>query len=168
MQFIEEYFTQEKNLSILFIVCGIISIVIAALFFAIIKYTLYKGVAIIFFILGLIQLSVGNFVFSQTNSNITRVTSAFTSQNNFDKNVEIERMRHVVLNLSIFRFSEIIFLLIGIGLIIFCKRPTQQFWKGIGLGLAIQACLLFTLDFIAHRNAEVYLNALIKITSGNT
>ena len=163
LQFIDAYFTDEKSLSSVFIAIGLISIVTAILFFTIIKYTLYRGISTVFLILGLIQLVVGVSVYSQTKSNLSRVTTALNNNNSSDKQLEIERTHHIISNLSYFKLSEILFLLIGVMLFIFCKHSSQKFWKGIGLGLVIQASLLFILDFIAQNNAILYLNTLIKI-----
>ncbi len=162
-QFINEYFTHEKNISILFIVNGCISVFIAVLFFGIIKYAFYKGMASAFLILGFLQLIVGFSVFSQTNSLITLVSAAFNNNNNFEKNSEIERVHQVISSLSVFKISEIICVLIGMILILSCKQNTQKFWKGIGLALTIQASLIFIFDFIAYNNATLYLNTLMQL-----
>jgi hypothetical protein len=41
---------------------------------------------------------------------------------------------------------------------------SNDFWRGLGLGLAIMALLALTADFFAEKRGHVYLNGLKEFT----
>ena len=68
---------------------------------------------------------------------------------------EIPRMEKVMRNFIIFRFTEIILIIIGIILMYGARQ--NSLWNGIGVGLFIQSSTVLLLDFFAERRGEVYL-----------
>ena len=61
-------------------------------------------------------------------------------------------------NFIAYRYIEIA--LIIVGLTIFFLLPNHAFWKGLGLGLLIQAALMLLLDFFAESRGSEYLTYL--------
>lgn len=74
---------------------------------------------------------------------------------------EIQRMEKVMRNFVIFRFIEIALIIIGISLMYSSMNDT--FWRGIGMGLFIQASIVLSLDFFAERRGVVYLEYLKQV-----
>jgi hypothetical protein len=74
------------------------------------------------------------------------------------KRAEIPRMEKVMQNFKIYRYVEMIFIVIGI---VFMYGFRQNLlWNGIGLGLFIQSSIVLILDFFAERRGEIYLDYL--------
>ena len=69
-------------------------------------------------------------------------------------------MKKVILIFYLYKWIEITLVVIGIILFMYFKNSKQVFWKGFGLGLIIQASLLFSFDVIAEKNAVCYINQL--------
>ena len=65
-------------------------------------------------------------------------------------------------NFVIFRFTEVGLILVG--LIIYFAFAKYDFWKGLGLGLLIQASVVLTLDYFAERRGFIYLEYLNSIS----
>jgi hypothetical protein len=74
------------------------------------------------------------------------------------KSLEIPRMEKVMSNFVIFRYVEIAFIIFGI--ILMYSSLNDTFWRGIGLGLFIQASIVLCLDFFAERRGYMYLEYL--------
>jgi hypothetical protein len=72
--------------------------------------------------------------------------------------VEIPRMNKVMKNFVLYRYVEIT--LIFIGALLFFTSANTNFWRGLGLGLFLQASLVLTLDYFAERRGFNYLNYL--------
>ena len=67
-------------------------------------------------------------------------------------------MKKVIQNFTIYKWIELALILVGISLFFLCKNSNVMFWKGLGLGLMIQASLMLTLDTVAEKRAAVYVN----------
>jgi hypothetical protein len=160
LDFIKNYFTQEKIESIFFIFIGMISISFALINWFVIKYSLYKGLAYPLFVIGLIQLGVGITIYNRSPNDILRVENLFKMETQKIQTEEIPRMEKVIENFLLYKWIEIAFIIIGVILFIYCKNSSAVFWKGIGLGLIIQATIMFSLDIIAEKRATTYLKQL--------
>ena len=77
---------------------------------------------------------------------------------------ELPRMEIVIKNLIIYKWIEISLMLLGVFLYFCFRYSTQKFWKGLGLGLLIQALIMLSLDFVAERRSVTYLNKLKMVT----
>lgn len=171
LSFIHKYFIGEKQESLVFLIVGIIAILLAIAFFFFIKTnpSFYKGAAMPLLALGLVQGIVGYTVYSRSDKQRMDVSyKAGIEPVRFVKTEELPRMRTVMKKFTIYRWLEIVFVLIGLALI-FCFRtnPDKTFWYGLGITLAIQAFLLLSADFIAERRGKIYTTKLETIIYPN-
>jgi hypothetical protein len=67
-------------------------------------------------------------------------------------------MEKVMSNFVIFRYAEIALIILGMALMYSSMNDT--FWRGIGLGLFIQASIVLCLDFFAERRGYHYIEYL--------
>jgi hypothetical protein len=72
-------------------------------------------------------------------------------------------MEKVNKNFVVYRYIEIILLLIGLALFFYFKsQPGKTFWVGLGLALAMEAAISLGADYFAEKRATVYTNQLTK------
>lgn len=164
--FVHKYFMGEKQESLLFLVVGICAIIAAIIFFFFIKTqpSFFKGAAIPLFVIALIQITVGYTVYARSDKqrmdvayNLGVEPVAYAQQQ------ELPRMQTVMKNFVIYRYVEIALALIGLGLFFYFRNNAeQQFWKGLGLTLAIQALLMLGADYFAEKRGVVYQQQLEK------
>ena len=163
--FIYKYFSGEKQESLLFLIIGISAILLSVIFFFFIKTTpaFFKGAAIPLLAIGIIQGIVGYAVYARTNKQQATIAYNTGTDPQFVKKIEIPRIETVMKKFIIYRYAEIVLALIGLGLFFyFCCNITQQFLKGLGLTLAIQALLMLGADYFAEQRGKVYTEGLQK------
>lgn len=160
INFIENYFTQEKIESVFFILIGAVAICFALINLFIIKYSFYRGLAYPLLVIGLIQLGVGTTIYSRSPKDIIRVEHLVKIETQKIQTEEIPRMESVISNFVLYKWIEIALNIGGVILFFCCKKLSHVFWKGIGLGLIIQASLMLSLDIIAEKRATAYLKQL--------
>ncbi len=68
----------------------------------------------------------------------------------------------VMKNFVIYRYAEIVLMILGLFLFFYFQDKT--IWKGIGIGFFIQASLMLSLDYFAEKRGTEYLQELT--TSG--
>src|SRR5437762_4412597 len=95
-QDIEKYFLAEKQLGLLFIVVGAVAIVLAIIFFFLLKTSFYKGAAIPLLVIGLIQLIAGTTVYKRSDNDRIRNVYAYDMNPGQLKNEELPRMQAVI------------------------------------------------------------------------
>jgi hypothetical protein len=161
MDNIRNYFTAERNESILFVAVGLIACVFATYFFLYPKESFYRGMAFPLIAVALIQLTVGSSVWLRSSKDITRVEQIILQSPEKIKTEEIPRMEVVMKNFVIYRYVEMALLLAGlICMFIFNTMPLV---KGIGIGLFIQSALMLAFDFFAEKRGAEYLEYLKKL-----
>ena len=158
--FVTTYFTEEKIESLFFIIIGIISISLAFIFWFIIKYSFFKGLAFPLFLIGLNQLVVGATVYISSPKDIITIEQIIKEQPQKILSEELPRMETVMKRFTVYKVIEIALILTGIVLFILFYNSPQLFWKGLGLGLMIQSGLMLILDFIAEKRLENYIKHL--------
>lgn len=163
--FIERYFTEEKIESIIFLILGIISIILALFFWVVIKYSLFNGTAYPLLLIGFIQIVVGTNIILRTPKDIERVVYMIKNTPKKIQTDEIPRMEKVIRNFKTYKILELGLILCGIVLYLSFFNSKLPFWKGLGLGLIIQSCIMFVLDLLAEDRAIKYIDELGKITS---
>ena len=162
---IEKYFIAEKNESILFIIIGVATIVLAVIFFFFIKTNWHKGAAIPFFIVGIMHLGVGYTVYKLSDAHRQQNVYAYDMNPSALKTKEILRMEKVNTDFVILRYIEIILLIFGLGVFFYFKNvETKTFWVGLGFALAIEATLSLGADYFAQGRAQTYTNGLKEFT----
>jgi drug/metabolite transporter (DMT)-like permease len=158
---IEKYFLAEKQAGTLFIYVGIVAIVLALLFFFLLRGNFYKGAALPLLLAGLLQLGAGYTVFKRSDDDRTRNMYAYDMDPYQLKKEELPRMQQVNKRFTLYRWAEIVLLLAGTGLLFYFKsRPPGQFWFGLGLTLAIQAAIMLGADYVAGQRAQTYTKGL--------
>lgn len=163
LPFIQTYFTEEKIESLFFIVIGSVAIILAIVFLGIIKYSFFKGMAYPLLLIGLIQVIVGSNIYMRTPQDIERVEKIIRNQTQYLQTTEILRVKNVLQNFTIYKWIEITLIILGVILILIFYKSQQPFWKGLGLGLLIQTCIILSLDIIAEHRADIYLRYLMNI-----
>lgn len=161
METITHYFYAERAESLLFVSVGAMAIAFAIYFLVGAKQPLYTGMAYPFIAVALIQIIVGSTVFFRSPKDIQRVESMIQTEKSRIQSEEIPRMEVVMKNFEIYKWIEIC--LLGVGLFLFFYFSDSSFWKGVGLGLAIQAGFMLFLDFFAESRGKVYLEYLKSI-----
>ncbi len=158
---IEKYFMAEKSESLVFIIIGIAAIILAVVFFFLLKTNFYKGIALPLLLIAIIQLTVGYTVYKRSDADRKRNVYAYDLNPRDLRLQEIPRMEKVNRNFVMYRWIEIILTLAGIVLIfLYRSNPGKSFWYGVGIGLAIQAVIMLGMDYFAEARAKVYTNGL--------
>lgn len=158
---IENYFNAEKGESLLFIIIGVAAIILAIVFFFIIKSSWYKGAAIPFFVIGMMHLVVGYTVYNRSDADRTRNVYAYDMNPTELKTKELLRMEKVNRNFVVYRYIEIALLVVGLVLIVLYRsQPDKNFWMGLGVALAIEAIISLGADHFAEKRAGVYTTGL--------
>lgn len=165
--FIYKYFTGEKQESLLFLIIGIVTILLAVSFWFFIKSNpaFFKGAAIPLLAIGLVQTVVGYSVYSRTDKQKTDIAYNIGMEPvSFVKHTEMPRMKKVMTNFVIYRWIEIAFIITGVVLIfLFRTNSDKTFWYGFGIALAIQAAVMLGADYFAEQRGKVYTAELKKI-----
>jgi len=162
MNSVVKYFNGEKAESYIFILIGLIAFVMAIYFILGLKTSFWRGVAIPFILVAGLEFIVGYTIVIRSPKDIKRVENYIKSDPQNIKTLEIPRLEKVMNNFIIFRYVEIALIILGIALMYSSMRDT--FWRGIGLGLFIQASIVLSLDFFAERRGHIYLEHLTELT----
>ncbi len=158
---IEKYFIAEKQESLLFVIVGIIAVVIAIAFFFFLKTNFYRGAAIPLLLIGIIQIAVGYTVYKRSDGDRIRNVYAYDMNPGQLKNEELPRMQTVNKNFVIFRWIEIVLILLGAGLMFYFRNnPVNNFWYGLGITLTMQATLMLGADYFAEQRALGYVKGI--------
>jgi hypothetical protein len=159
MDFIKNYFTAEKNESLIFIAIGILTIGFSA--YTLVKWGdgFYKGFAIPVILIGLIQWVVGGTVYFRTDGQLTHLEQLYSSNKSEFVNSETARMEIVMKNFSLYKKIEVAFVLIGLALLLSMKQ--REFWMGVGVGMLLQGALMLTADIFAERRGGTYMKEML-------
>jgi hypothetical protein len=158
MDFVSQYFSEEKAGSILFAIVGVIALAIALYLFFGLKNSFARGFAIPLALVAVLELAGGATIFLRTPKDIARVASFIKNEPYHIGTIEIPRMKTVMRNFIIYRNVEMALIVISIFLLI--TTPAGSFWKGVATGLFMQATLVLFLDSFAERRGYTYLKHL--------
>lgn len=162
---IEKYFLAEKTLTTIFMILGAIAIIVAIIFFFVIKTNWYKGAAIPFLLVGILQLAASYTVFKKADNDRKSLVYAYDMNPSLLKEKELPRMEKVNSTFKILIVSEIAFIIIGLGIFFYFKNDiARAFWAGIGLALAIEGAITFIADITAKKRAAIYTEKLKNFT----
>jgi hypothetical protein len=150
-----KYFNGEKAESYIFILLGVIAFAMALYFFFALKTSFWKGVSVPFIIVALLEFVVGYTIVTRSPKDIARVETYLQQAPKNIKTIEIPRMEKVLSNFVVYRYVEIALIILGIVLMYSSIQDT--FWRGLGLGLFVQASIVLCLDFFAERRGHVYM-----------
>lgn len=155
---VEKYFSGERSESYFFLFMGVITILFACYFLLGLKVSFWKGVAIPFVIVAILELAVGYTIVTRSSKDIKRVEHFIRYEPDKIQSQEIPRMKLVMSNFKLFRYIELVLIITGITLMY--NSGTSPFWRGIGLGLFIQASIVLCMDFFAEHRGKLYLDYL--------
>jgi hypothetical protein len=160
MDFAKSYFNAEKAESLVFFAIGIAAIAAAVWFFFFKNDALLLGAAWPLAIVALIQIAVGANIYVRSPKDLARVEQFLANDTGKIPSEEIPRMDQVMKQFVVLRWAEISLLLAGIVLAFVSKN---DFWRGVGYGLAVQAGLMLVADYFAEARGHVYVAALKKL-----
>jgi hypothetical protein len=158
--FVSTYFKKEQSASLLFIIVGIISIAYAIYLWLQKPVEFYQGMSYPLFGIGLVQILIGLIVWLRTDSDIARVNGYLDSDPAALDTDEIKRMKTIISNFTIYKWTGIVFVLIALGLIFYFKE--FNFLKGVGAGLFPQAFFTLIYDYFGEKRGKEYFNNLTK------
>ena len=150
-----KYFHGEKEESYIFLMIGVVAFAMALYFFFALKTSFWKGVAVPFIIVALLEFMVGYTIVTRSPKDIARVETYLQQAPKRIKTIEIPRMEKVSSNFVVYRYVEIALIILGIVLMYSSMQDT--FWRGLGLGLFMQASIVLCLDFFAERRGHIYV-----------
>jgi hypothetical protein len=127
----------------------------ALYFFFALKTSFWKGVSVPFIIVALLEFVVGYTIVTRSPKDIARVETYLQQAPKNIKTIEIPRMEKVLSNFVEYRYVEIALIILGIVLMYSSMQDT--FWRGLGLGLFMQASIVLCLDFFAERRGHIYV-----------
>lgn len=169
LSFVHKYFIAEKQESLLFIIIGAVAFLLSVMLFFFIKSnpSFFKGAAIPLMVIGLILGVVGYTVYFRSNKQ--RLDVAYNigiEPGIFINSQELPRMRTVMKNFIIYRYTEIALAVAGIILFFYFRTNTdRQFWAGLGMTLTIMALTALFADYFAEKRGSLYIIELVNFTS---
>ena len=150
-----KYFHGEKAESYIFMMIGVVALAMALYFLFALKTSFWKGVAVPFILVALLEFVVGYTIVTRSPKDLVRVETYLHQAPQNIKTIEKPRMEKVMKNFVVYRYVEIALIILGIVLMYSSMHDT--FWRGIGLGLFIQASIVLCLDFFAERRGNIYI-----------
>lgn len=157
------YFKAEKSESVIFMITGLLAAAFAVYAFVALKQRFYSGMAIPLLLIGLIQFVVGSTVYFRTDKQVAQLETVYRESPAKLATGEVPRIEAVLKSFTIIKYTEIVFILSGILLLLFLR--SNDLWLGIGLGLLAQGSISLILDIFAERRAIVYLDHLQNLVS---
>lgn len=158
---IEKYYLAEKNLGLLFLIVGIVSLAAAAVFFFVMKTNWHKGAAIPFLLIGLFQLFQGYNVYKSADEHRKSAVYAYDMNPQQLKEKELPKMEKGIKSMTTFMMLEAVLLVAGIGLFIYFKKDdTKLFWAGLGMALFIEAALCLFVEITVRSKTAEYIKGL--------
>jgi hypothetical protein len=156
-----DYFTGEKQESVLFIAVGLVAICVGIWLWTHGHRLRFMAVPLV--TVALMQLVVGVTVYSRTESQLQSLTAQSRTAPAQFRQEEMGRMQTVMKNFNIYKTVEMILLVIGVCLIAFLQRFDVA--AGVGAGLVLQAGFTLALDMFAEARGQDYLATLNNMVS---
>lgn len=157
-EYIEKYFLTEKNDGLVLIIAGALAVAVAIFLLVKGQENFSRGVAVILIISAIWQMIIGYPGFMHSDAHRIEMVYAYDMNPAQLKNEELPRMVNKVKGIRIYRWIEVMLFLTGVLLIaLYFSREDKALWLGIGVGLTLQAMVLFIMDLYAGRRADEYL-----------
>ena len=151
-----EYFTAEKQESLLFMLVGAFAIAVAIWLW--LNGHRLKSIAYPLIAIALIQLVVGSSVYFRTDNQLAQLRDKLATAPAATTQAELTRMNVVMQGFSLYKTIEIALLIVGAGLLALMQR--SDFAAGIGAGLVVQSAFMLCLDMFAEARGQDYVKAL--------
>lgn len=155
---IHDYFQAERYESLAFVGIGTAAIVCCFYFWLVINSNFLNGLGWPLLFIAVIQLAVGAFIYFRSPNDEKRVMNFAQNTPKNIKNLEIPRMEKVMTQFKLYRYIEMG--LIVLGLILFLIASPTGFWRGVALGIIIQAGIMLLADSFAENRGQHYLDFL--------
>lgn len=155
---IHDYFQAERIESLVFIIIGATAIVSGFYFLLVVNSKFYNGLSWPLIFIAVIQIFVGTIIYFRSPTDSKRVINFAQNSPKNIRNLEIPRMEKVMTQFKLYRYIEMG--LIVLGLVLFLIASPTGFWKGVGLGIIIQAGLMLIADSFAENRGQHYLEYL--------
>jgi hypothetical protein len=159
-----QYFNGEKAESYIFLIAGLLGLGLSLYLLLIKSSPFWKGFAIPCILVSILEIIVAVTLIYRSPKDIIRVEQYIKNEPDKIKTEEIPRMEKVMKNFVVFRYSEIALILVGI--ILYLTFQQHIFWKGLGLGLFLQASIVLLLDYFAEKRGLLYLEYLNNLLNG--
>ena len=151
-----EYFTAEKQESLLFMLVGAFAIAVAIWLW--LNGHRLKSIAYPLIAIALIQLVVGSSVYFRTDNQLAQLRDKLATAPAATTQAELTRMNVVMQGFSLYKTIEIALLIVGAGLLALMQR--SDFAAGIGAGLVVQSAFMLCLDMFAEARGQDYVKTL--------
>ncbi len=109
---------------------------------------------------GIIQIAAGLVLHLRTDAQVAKLDALLASDPAALRAAELRRMERVVVQFLVLEVVELALAAGGAGMAIAGAALDEELLTGIGVGLGIQALVMFGLDWLAHRRASRYLASL--------
>ncbi len=163
---IEKYFVAEKQAALMMLVIGAIAVLAAIAFFFFMRSSFWKGAAIPLLLLGIFEIMTGYGIRKSSDEERVQNVYAFDMNPQALKDHELPRMKKMEQMFVNYRWAELVLAVAGLVLVfLFRSNPDRSFWYGLGIALAIQGFLLFTLETAAANRAKEYTAKLVAWVS---
>jgi uncharacterized membrane protein len=160
MDTVSTYFTAERTESLVFITVGLLALLVSAACVMVLRKPLFNGMALALTVVAVLQLIVGITIYQRSPQDTARVQQMLQQAPERIKSDEVPRMHVVMRNFKIYLGVEVALLILAL-LVIPFSAP-GSFMRGAAIGLALQAVFTATLDLVATRRGETYLNWLLS------
>jgi len=158
---VEKYFNGERLQCGIGIAMALISISVGVYFLLQLKKPFTTGMSYPFLIIPGFLLMICIAVIIRSSKDIVRVNQMVQRDKPKIKTEELPRMETVMRNFKIIKRAEMAVVVVGLLLYVFL--PAGTFWRGVGLGLTIQASMMLFFDLVAESRGKVYLGFLQKL-----
>ncbi len=163
---IEKYFFAEKKAGLLLVIIGVVGVATSIFFFSFLSSSFYTGVAVPFSVFGLILFMVGFTAYKRSDAYRIRTVYAYDMNPAELKEKELPRMKKRMKNFALCIYGEIFLLLVGVALYINYMRDfSNDFWRGLGIGIVLISILALVTDYFTKKMAQVYCKALTDFAS---
>lgn len=152
MTSVAKYFYGEKFRCYANITFSLASILTATILLSSLEVPFLKGLAYPLIFFPCLSLVVSLFVLLNVSRDIRRVESIIQSQPERIRIDEFPRLRRLLRNLTLIKWSTFVMAIIGLHM----SFATRPFVAGTGLGLLIQAALLFGIAHFAIQSSVLY------------
>ncbi len=158
---IEKYYLAEKNLGLLLLIVGIISLIACVIFFFVMKTNFHKGAAIPFLLIGLFQLYLGSQVYKTSDKQRIAAIYAYDMDPQQLKEKELPGMVNDLKSMNRAIIIEAVLMIAGIGLFLYFKKDaTKLLWAGLGIALAIEVALCLFVEINIKTKTADYIKGL--------
>ncbi len=158
-----QYFKEEKQATLFFLILGIISLLVGLLGCFYFKGPLWTGIGIPLAAIALIQLIVSLTVYFRTGPQVQRLLAQLEQHPLQFIDEELPRMKKVNASFQLYRNIGLALFLLGFTFVIMGGIANWgPFVLGTGIGLTLQSTTMMIFDLFAELRASIYTSAIIQ------